>query len=229
MSQPASGDFRCRRTSIRSRLWIHGRDEYMAIKVGDVLIAEEDGCFWPLGDSPRTPQRLALEAKVVWVSSKRLRVKLPEASVTLDGRPVNLPPIRRDLNRFEDRMAWHSLTIEPLEPSEWPNRPFYPKIEGRWATARTATYYTLESWRAYCGAFLDGAPFEKVVSDVPMPPTGLRAYAKLLGIDPSAGRAQVMAAFRERVKSVHPDAGGDPAAFRLLIEARDALLAVRED
>jgi curved DNA-binding protein CbpA len=58
---------------------------------------------------------------------------------------------------------------------------------------------------------------------------GLRAHAKLLGIETTAGRAQVIDAFREKVKSAHPDGGGDPAAFRLLIEARDAMLTRGED
>ena len=61
------------------------------------------------------------------------------------------------------------------------------------------------------------------------PPMDLRGHAKILGLETTAGRAQVNAAFREKVKSAHPDAGGDPAVFRLLIEARDAMLAGQED
>jgi hypothetical protein len=201
----------------------------MTIKVGDALMAEEDGCFWPLGDSPRTPQRLAVEAKVVWVPSKVFRIKLPEISVTLDGRTVHLPSTRRELNRFEDRLSWRTQTMEPTEPSEWTNLPFYPMVEGRWATARTATYYTLEAWHAYCSVLLGETPYEPVTGGILAPPMDLRGHAKLLGIEPSAGRAQVITAFREKVKTAHPDAGGDPAVFRLLIEARDAMLAGESD
>jgi len=203
----------------------------MTIKVGDMLMAEEDGCFWPLGDSPRTPQRLAVEVPVVWVTSKALRVKLPRISVTLDGRTLVLPATRRELNRFEDRLSWRSQTIEPMDPLEWPNKPFYPMVEGRWATARTATYYTLETWRAYSSVLQDEdpRPQERVADRIDAPPMGLRAHAKLLGIETTAGRAQVIDAFREKVKSAHPDGGGDPAAFRLLIEARDAMLTRGED
>jgi hypothetical protein len=199
----------------------------MTIKVGDMLMAEEDGCFWPLGDSPRTPQRLAVEAPVVWVTSKALRVKLPRISVTLNGRTLVLPATRRELNRFEDRLSWRSQTIEPMEPLEWPNKPFYPTVEGRWATARTATYYTPEAWHAYSSVLQgeDPHPQDRGIDSILAPPRSLRAHAKLLGVEPTAGRTQVIDAFREKVKSAHPDGGGDPAAFRLLIEARDAMLA----
>jgi hypothetical protein len=40
-----------------------------------------------------------------------------------------------------------------------------------------------------------------------------------LGLDPSASLAEVKAAYRERVKEVHPDHGGDEAEFRRLREA----------
>lgn len=201
----------------------------MTIKLGDVLVAEEDGSFWPLGNSPRTPQRLAVEAKVVWVTSKALRVKLPEISVALDGCLIHLPPTRRELNRFEDRLSWRSQALEPMDPLEWPNRLFYPKVDGRWATARTATYYTLEAWQAYCGELLGATPYTEMVGAAAAPPMNLRAQAKLLGIEPAASRAQVITAFREKVKTAHPDVGGDPAAFRLLIEARDAMLTGGND
>lgn len=202
----------------------------MTIKLGDVLVAEEDGTFWPLGDSPRTPQRLAVEAKVVWVTSKALRIKLPQISVTLDGRLVRLPSTRRELNRFEDRLSWRSQAMEPMDPLEWPNKPFYPMVDGRWATARTATYYTLEAWQAYCGELFGTTPYTgEMLGGTTAPPMDLRGHAKLLGIEPAASRVQVITAFREKVKTAHPDVGGDPAAFRLLIEARDAMLTGRED
>jgi len=203
----------------------------MTIKVGDVLMAEEDGCFWPLGDSPRTPQRLAVEAQVVWVTSKDLRIKLPCISVTLEGRALTLPSTRRELNRLEDRLSWRTQTIEPMEPLEWSNMPFYPMVEGRWATARTATYYTLEAWRAYSSALQDEGqrPQDSGIDSIVAPPMDLHAHAKLLGVEPTARRTQVIDAFREKVKSAHPDGGGDPAAFRLLIDARDAMLARGDD
>lgn len=201
----------------------------MTIKLGDVLVAEEDGSFWPLSDSPRIPQRLAVEAKVVWVTSKELRIRLPEISVTLDGFLIRLPPTRRELNRFENRLSWRTQALEPMDPLEWPNKPFYPKVDGRWATARAATYYTLEAWQAYCGELLGATPYTELVGTTTSPPMDLLAHAKLLGIEAAASRAQVITAFREKVKTAHPDVGGDPAAFRLLIEARDAMLTGGDD
>ena len=48
---------------------------------------------------------------------------------------------------------------------------------------------------------------------------------KLLGLTGTAvTRDAVMSAFREKAKQHHPDAGGKPAAFRALVEARDRLL-----
>lgn len=54
-----------------------------------------------------------------------------------------------------------------------------------------------------------------------------RAALSVLGLPPDADREAVRAAYRERVKEVHPDHGGDPEAFRRVREAytvaRDAL------
>ena len=45
----------------------------------------------------------------------------------------------------------------------------------------------------------------------------------LLGIDVDASPAEVERAFRRRVRTAHPDRGGDPADFRRLVAARAAL------
>lgn len=48
---------------------------------------------------------------------------------------------------------------------------------------------------------------------------------KVLGVEPDAPRAEVVAAFRQQAKAVHPDTGAeDDAAFKRLKEARDAML-----
>ena len=50
--------------------------------------------------------------------------------------------------------------------------------------------------------------------------------ALLLGVAVDAGRAEVTAAFARRARTAHPDVdGGDAETFRLLVEARDRLLA----
>jgi len=46
---------------------------------------------------------------------------------------------------------------------------------------------------------------------------------RLLGVGPGATLAEVERAFRRRVRTTHPDRGGDPAQFRQLVAARAAL------
>ena len=55
------------------------------------------------------------------------------------------------------------------------------------------------------------------------------AAAGLLGVSANATRAEVMAAFARRARTAHPDVeGGDAETFRLLVEARDVLVAPRD-
>ena len=56
----------------------------------------------------------------------------------------------------------------------------------------------------------DGAPFS--------------AYLRVLGLTSTATRADVQHAFRQRARQHHPDAGGDAAKFRELVEAKEHLL-----
>ena len=50
-----------------------------------------------------------------------------------------------------------------------------------------------------------------------------------LGLEPNANTAQVKSAFREMARSLHPDAGGDPAAFASLTDNyRTALQEISE-
>ena len=52
-----------------------------------------------------------------------------------------------------------------------------------------------------------------------------RAAARVLGVDPDAGEAAVRAAFREKAKTLHPDApGGDEVAFRRVRTAYEQLI-----
>lgn len=50
-----------------------------------------------------------------------------------------------------------------------------------------------------------------------------REACEVLGIDPGASREAVRAAYRERVKEVHPDRGGDPERFQEVQWAYDYL------
>ena len=71
--------------------------------------------------------------------------------------------------------------------------------------------------------FVDRVPGQEVFD--PDAPARRRA-ASVLGVDPSAGSAAVVAAFRRAALATHPDrpGGGDPEAFRQAVAARDALL-----
>ena len=52
----------------------------------------------------------------------------------------------------------------------------------------------------------------------------ISAYLSILGVTAASSRADVQRAFRERAKRHHPDAGGDAAEFRELVEAREHVL-----
>ena len=47
---------------------------------------------------------------------------------------------------------------------------------------------------------------------------------RALGLEPGASDAQIESAFRKAARRHHPDVGGDPARFRALVDARNALL-----
>lgn len=57
--------------------------------------------------------------------------------------------------------------------------------------------------------------------------TDEEAY-QILGLQPGAGRAEVMQAYRRLMKSVHPDAGGSAFLAAKVNEARDKLAAKHE-
>jgi curved DNA-binding protein CbpA len=47
--------------------------------------------------------------------------------------------------------------------------------------------------------------------------------ARVLGVDPDADQSTVDDAYRERVKEVHPDAGGDAERFKRVKQAYETL------
>lgn len=51
-----------------------------------------------------------------------------------------------------------------------------------------------------------------------------RPYYAVLGVDHAASRAQIKSAYRRLVKTMHPDAGGNPDAFVLLNRAYTVLM-----
>ena len=79
-----------------------------------------------------------------------------------------------------------------------------------------ATYYTQEAWQAYSHLIGDGPQQSRDIVR--------ERCAKLLGVDSAASRKEITAAFRLRVKEVHPDFGGSPDEFQKLIAARNTML-----
>lgn len=56
-----------------------------------------------------------------------------------------------------------------------------------------------------------------------------RAATKILGLPEGATQADVRRAFRAVVPLVHPDHGGDPRVFQLVVRIKDAALRETED
>lgn len=52
-----------------------------------------------------------------------------------------------------------------------------------------------------------------------------RSARALLGVSPSATTGQIKRAYRRLALDLHPDRGGDPAAFQRVVEAQALLLA----
>ncbi|MFB6106157.1 MAG: J domain-containing protein [Halobacteriaceae archaeon] len=100
------------------------------------------------------------------------------------------------------------------------------------AAGTTAILVEHEMPGAHLGARL---PFETAVGgpdgrETGAPRDGRRAGEafRTLGLPPDADPAAVRAAYRERVKAVHPDHGGDEAAFQRVREAYTAARAAAE-
>lgn len=74
-----------------------------------------------------------------------------------------------------------------------------------------------EEWQERYGHAAGGVP--------PVMQMPLARAMELLGVEPDYDRDAVIAAFRKAAKKAHPDVGGTAELFRLLVEARDRLLA----
>lgn len=186
------------------------------MQVGEHLVAVENGNFWPSSNSPRFPKRLIVEARVVWLTSSAVHVRLPEVNVVLDQKRIRLPAMAQKLNR---RVRQHRgpANHRSDESSEWLRQPFYPQVNGNWCTANLADYYPPDIWFAF-DQKVESAGIQRPVD------YERQRLEQLLGVNADASRHEVIAAFRVKIKSVHPDFGGDPVEFQSLIQARNALL-----
>jgi len=81
------------------------------------------------------------------------------------------------------------------------------------------------------GAVLLGAglSLSLIARRAPLPFTGLSdaEARRVLGVSADAGSEQIQAAYRERMRTAHPDQGGDAAVAKRLNAARDRLLKPR--
>jgi hypothetical protein len=188
----------------------------MTIGVGEVLVAQENGSLPLALETERLPARLTVDATVVWVDSKILWIRLPEARVVLQGQRILLPATKVKLAVMTRQYSWRSQEFEACEARIWEGAAFYGRVNGQIPTAKKATYYTRKAWDEHLRALGDLAPAGAAGS--------LAAHAVRLGVALEASRDEVIEAFRVKAKAAHPDAGGDPEEFRRLLEAREALL-----
>src|SRR6187455_3424056 len=63
---------------------------------------------------------------------------------------------------------------------------------------------------------------------MPVPADRGPTHYVVLGVETNATTMQIRTAYREKAKRAHPDAGGDPAAFRRLLEAYTVLTNDRD-
>ena len=188
----------------------------MTIGVGEVLVAQENGSLPLALETERLPARLTVDATVVWVDSKILWIRLPEARVVLQGQRILLPATKVKLAVMTRQYSWRSQEFEACEARIWEGAAFYGRVNGQIPTAKKATYYTRKAWDEHLRALGDLPPAITAGS--------LAAHAVRLGVALEASRDEVIEAFRLKAKAAHPDAGGDPEEFRSLLEAREALL-----
>ena len=92
-------------------------------------------------------------------------------------------------------------------------------MRGRWCAARKATYYNRDAWEAYSHHIVETPHRPKDIV--------LERCARELGVECDADRREISAAFRLKVKQVHPDFGGTPDEFQRLLAARNTLLVKR--
>ena len=198
------------------RLFSWAGDVNISYRVGDQLVAVENGQVRWTGRSPRVPARLVVQARIEWITTSKIHICLPESQVLINGDVVVLPRITHKLDRHIKQAPWENQGGEPGAPCEWKHQPFYPKIRGRWCTAQKATYYNYDAWKAY-SHFITEEPHQP--KDIV-----LERCAQELGVEYNADRKEIGAAFRLKAKQVHPDFGGSPDEFQRLLAARNTLL-----
>ncbi|MEM7224010.1 MAG: J domain-containing protein [Pseudomonadota bacterium] len=145
-----------------------------------------------------------------------MHVSLPETQVLINGEAVILPRTCHKLDRYPDLAPWEQSNGDEGAPCEWKQQPFFPKVRGRWCSSPKATFYNEDAWTAYSHHITDESEAPKDIV--------LEQCAQVLGVNSDANRKQISAAFRLKVKQVHPDFGGTPDEFQKLLAARNTLL-----
>jgi hypothetical protein len=141
----------------------------------------------------------------VWaVSIQRAGVIWAEAEVTKITPRNVMVRYADDLARLDREALWNWWAF-------WRGVRFVSSRTGRIADKLDAI------WQEKYGRAAGGVP---AAMQMPI----AQAFA-LLGVPANYTRDDVIAGFRRAVKKAHPDVGGTPEMFRLLVEARDRLLA----
>ena len=186
--------------------------------VGELLVAVENAGFMPSGNDVRSPQKLIVEARVIWLTSGFIHLRLPEVDILYNGARVRLPATTLKLPRLAAAAPGREIRTPQGGTAEWPRQPFYRPLKGKRYTAALADYYPREAWHNF-ESHLAGARPQR-----PIDPERRRLAAQL-GVEADADRQTVNAAFRLKIKDIHPDVGGDPEAFQNLVQIRNALLS----
>jgi hypothetical protein len=174
---------------------------------------------------------LALLVAGIFVAGDRLFPSPPvDRGRRIDGSDRRRGEIRRYLGGIGERYA-EDVTVEGHTVA------FYLPERAVAITFDPQAYFDIEragTDAVLCEHEMPGSQLgRRLPFDVPTAPSttaetadaSVAAAFSRLGLDPNADTATVRAAYRQRVKDVHPDQGGDSEAFRRL---RDAYTTAKE-
>ena len=83
---------------------------------------------------------MIVEAKIVWISSSSLEVRLPEVQVGHKDDMALLPFTNLRLSKFADGARVSARHSDTDEPAEWKSQPFYPRVRGKFWASESASW-----------------------------------------------------------------------------------------
>lgn len=160
-------------------------------------------------------------------------VRLAPARAPATGRDGGEARRRTDIRRYLRAIGERFVEDHPVAGHDvafyLPDRAVAITFDARafYRIERTATRAVLvehELPAAHLGPRLPFPTPPARIQDGPDRRDAVAAAFAVLGVAPTASPAALRTAYRRRVKAVHPDQGGDPAAFR---RVRDAYATAR--